>query len=96
MLSEIGHSMPSPPVIFEDNKGCISYGKRSLNASAMKHLDLKYNMLRQNIKRNRIKLERVPTAINIADILTKPLTRKKFEELRALLGVASLPRNFRL
>ena len=93
MLSEIGHYMPSPPVILENNQGCIIYGKRSLNASAMKHLDLKYNMLRQNIKRNRIKLERIPTAINIADILTKPLTRNKFEELRSLLGVASLPRN---
>jgi hypothetical protein len=62
----------------------------------MKHLDLKYNMLRQNIKRNRIKLKRVPTAINIADIVTKSLTRNKFEGLRILLGVAALPRKFRL
>jgi hypothetical protein len=35
MLHEIGFPMTSPLIIFEDNQGCISYGKRSVNQSSM-------------------------------------------------------------
>ena len=50
MLQEIGLPMSLPLIILEDNQGCISYGKRTVNQSSMKHIDLKYNFLKEEIK----------------------------------------------
>jgi hypothetical protein len=91
MLSEIGLPMTSPLIIFEDNQGCISYGKRSLNQSAMKHIDLKYHFLQEEIQRGTFELQRVPSSDNIADIFTKALAKPKFMELRQRLNVVPVP-----
>ena len=91
MLHEIGFPMDSPTVIFEDNQGCISYGKRSVNQSSMKHIDLKYNFLRQEIQRGTFDLRRVPSSQNIADIFTKALAKPQFQELRKRLNIVPVP-----
>ena len=83
--------MQSPLIIFEDNQGCISYGKLSLNQSSMKHIDLKYHFLREEISNGVIELKRVELARNIADIFTKALPAPHFLELRALLNIQKVP-----
>jgi hypothetical protein len=91
MLHEIGFPMSEPLIIFEDNQGCISYGKRSISQSSMKHIDLKYNFLREEIQRGVFDLQRVPTSSNIADIFTKALAKPRFQELRHRLNIAPVP-----
>ncbi|XXQ31350.1 Reverse transcriptase Ty1/copia-type domain-containing protein [Plasmodiophora brassicae] len=60
--------VPDPIVIFEDNNGCISYGTRSVNTSTMKHIDVKYHFLREEIAKGTVDLRRVSTSENVADI----------------------------
>jgi len=44
-------------------------------------------ILRDNVEKNLIKLEFINTELQIADIFTKPLCRKRFEILRSKLGM---------
>ena len=58
----------------------------------MKHIDLKYHFLREEIANKTLELQRVQSANNIADIFTKALARVKFQKFRDGLNVESVPR----
>ncbi|GJS97187.1 retrovirus-related pol polyprotein from transposon TNT 1-94 [Tanacetum coccineum] len=48
---------------------------------------LTHHFLRDNVQKGHISIEKVPSADNIADILTKPLKRELFNYLRLGLGM---------
>jgi hypothetical protein len=92
ILTELEYPIDGPLIIFEDNQGCVSYGKRRLNQSSMKHIDLKYHFLREEIANLTLELQRVPSADNIADVFTKALAKPTFQKFRDGLNVQSIPR----
>ena len=51
-----------------------------------KHIDIKYHYIRDMVQRGEVKLQYVATDEHIADVLTKPLARVKFEYFREKLG----------
>ena len=56
----------------------------------IRHVDLRRNFVREAVEAALVKLEWLPTALQLADILTKALDRNTFETLRAhLLGEAT-------
>ena len=50
-----------------------------------KHIDINYNYIRDMVQRGAEKLQYVVTKEQIADVLTKPLARVKFEYFREKL-----------
>ena len=52
-----------------------------------KHIEIKYHYIRDMVQRGAVKLLYVATEEHIADVLTKPLARRKFEYFRERLGV---------
>ena len=52
-----------------------------------KHIEIKYHYIRDMVQRVEVKLQYVVTDEQIADVLTKPLARVKFEYFRENLGV---------
>ena len=52
-----------------------------------KHIDIWHHFIRDHLKKGDISLEWVPTEDMTADILTKPLDRKRFMALRNHLGI---------
>ena len=52
-----------------------------------KHIEIKYHYIRDMVQRGVVKLLYVATKEYIADVLTKPLARLKFEYFREKLGV---------
>ena len=52
-----------------------------------KHIDIKYHYIRDMVQRGAVKLQYVATEEQIADMLTRPLARVKFEYFRENLGV---------
>ena len=52
-----------------------------------KHIDVRLHFVRDIISRDVIKVEKISTLINPADILTKPVPVSKFEEALNLLNV---------
>jgi hypothetical protein len=60
-----------------------------------KHIEIRYHFTRDMMQRGDIKLQCVGTDEQVADVLTKPLSRVKFEHFRDKLGIVrkDLPRN---
>ena len=52
-----------------------------------KHIEIKYHYIRDMVQRGVVKLQYVATDEHIADVLTNPLARVKFEYFREKLGV---------
>jgi hypothetical protein len=59
-----------------------------------KHIEIWYHFIRDMVQRGTIKLHYVGTDEQVVDVLTKPLSRVKFEHFRDKLGVVrkDLPR----
>ena len=55
-----------------------------------KHIEIKYHYIRDMVQRGLVKLQYVVTGEHIADVLTKPLARLKFEYFREKLGVLQI------
>jgi hypothetical protein len=52
-----------------------------------KHIEIRYHYIRDMVQKGAVKLQYVATDEKIADVLTKPLSRVKFEYFRDKLGV---------
>ncbi len=87
MNSPIATSQPLPPsTIFEDNASCISLAHQETQlCPRTKHIALKFHHFRDYVLNGSLVIEKVPTTINWADIITKPLTQYVHERLRRLI-----------
>ena len=56
-----------------------------------KHMEMRYHYLRDMVQRRAISLRYIPTDEQTADVLTKPLSKTKFEYFRDKLGVVRIP-----
>lgn len=81
LLSEFKIVNADTVTIFEDNQSCIHSLKR-WEHKRMKHIDIKYNFLRDLVDRDILRVKYVRTDEQIADILTKSLNASKFVYLR--------------
>ena len=52
-----------------------------------KHIEINYHYIKDMVQRGAVKLQYVAMEDQIADVLTKPLDRVKFEYFREKLGV---------
>ena len=66
----------------EDNQGAICIAKNPVAHSRTKHIDIRYHYIRETLCDKIIELEYCPTEHMIADLLTKPLHKGRFELLR--------------
>lgn len=73
-------------LIYEDNNGCIVIAKNE-SYKLSKHIDVHYHRIRDDVKDGVIKLCKIHTDDQIADILTKSLETTKFVKFRSLLGL---------
>ena len=65
-------------VAYEDNDGCTAMANAQKPTSRTRHIDIKYFALCEWVEQDLILLERIDTSINIADHLTKILSRTLF------------------
>ena len=89
LLTELGH--PQGPVPFyEDNMAVIQLMVKSdFNfQTKSKHVRVRYDFLKEQVREGKIVFVYLPTDLQLADILTKPLLGEKFIYFRdSLLGV---------
>lgn len=87
VLKDCNIGLEGPTVLHEDNQGAIAMSKNP-ETRRTKHIDVKYNFIREKVENGDIQLCYVPTSEQKADILTKSLSRDKLEVLRAKLGMS--------
>lgn len=75
------------PVLKVDNKSAISLANNPVFHERSKHIDTRIHFIRDCVQCGDIQLEYVKTEEQVADLLTKPLARQRFNELRDRIGV---------
>jgi hypothetical protein len=87
LLLELGYSQPSATVIHEDNRGCISLASQVATNHRSRHIDIRHHFLRHYVHNKTVELKYQRTKFMVADILTKPVPKALFQNLRSgLLG----------
>ena len=74
-------------LIYEDNQSCIKLTKNDSNHGRMKHVDIKYHFVKDQVEKGEVAVKYCKTEEMIADILTKSLGKAQFVYLRNLMGV---------
>jgi hypothetical protein len=87
LLTEFGFQVNEPSILRIDNQSAISVSKNPEHHGRMKHLDLRYYWLRDQVNIGVITPLYVPTEEMPADLLTKSLARVKVEKFRRMMGV---------
>jgi hypothetical protein len=84
-LFELGFQQKEPTTLYEDNQSTIKLIGKPGNGNKTKHIDLRFNFIREQVAQGNIQIEYLPTTEMISDILTKPLGTSAFVYLRSLL-----------
>jgi len=71
--------------IYEDNASCVALAHSEGTKVHTKHISLKWHRFKDHIKSGEIKVVKVDSNLNWADIFTKPLSKTKHESLRKLI-----------
>ena len=70
-----------------DNQSCIKLSENPVDHDRSKHIDIRYHYIRDMVQKGAVKLQYLSTDEQTTYILTKPLSRVKFEYFRDKLGV---------
>jgi hypothetical protein len=74
-------------VILCDNQSCIKMTENPVFQDRSKHIEIHYHFIRDMVQRGALKLQYISTDEQVADVLTKPLSRVKFEHFRDKLCI---------
>jgi len=78
LFSEIEPSLSRMPVkLLIDKQSAMSLAKNATFHDRTKHIAICHHYIREKVDKGEIVLEYLPTAEQVADILTKPLSREK-------------------
>ncbi len=65
--------MPSPFPMLSDNDSSLTIANSQSNSPHLKHIDIRYHFIREQLKANTFSTHWIPTRSMTADVLTKPL-----------------------
>lgn len=86
VLKDLGVNI-SKFIVWEDNMGCINIIKNPSNNRRVKHIDLKYHFISEQVANEKLEIKYIDSKHQVADILTKGLNKYQFEILRNELGL---------
>lgn len=79
-----------PVTLIVDNKSAINLAKNPVAHGRSKHIETRFHFLRDQVSKNKLRLQFCRTDEQVADVLTKALKKQAFLKLRKSLGVRSL------
>ena len=88
-ISDLGviPSASGPMKIFCENIGAISLAEESRFHKRTKHVKRRFNSIHDQVKEGDIEIFKIHTDLNVADPLTKPLSRAKHDQHQDSMGV---------
>ncbi|WVZ90939.1 hypothetical protein U9M48_037189 [Paspalum notatum var. saurae] len=89
LLGDIIGVTASPLMLKMDNQSAIALSKNPVLHDTSKYIDTKFHFIRECAEKGDINIEFAGTQEQVANILTKPLGRKAFQELRGRIGLSS-------
>ena len=87
LLTDLGVKQSLPPTLFCDNTGATYLCANPVYHSRMKHVALDYHFVHEQVSDGSLKVLHINSHDQLADALTKPLSRSPFLRLRSNIGV---------
>ena len=87
LLMDLNLNPCNATTLMEDNQSAIAIARNPVAHTRTKHIDIRYHYVREAVQEGTIDICYCPSADMIADILTKPLSRERFEKLRLQMGM---------
>lgn len=85
LINDFNLFCTGPIIMHVDNQATITICNAPESNRRVKHTDIKFNFIKQNIENSIINIKYVQTGEQQADILTKPLCKEKFIYFRGKL-----------
>ena len=76
-----------PLTLWCDNTGAIAQAKEPRSHSRSKHIERKYHVIRDFVEKGYIAMQKIPSADNVADPLTKPLAQAVLDRHLEKMGI---------
>jgi hypothetical protein len=73
-----------------DNKSAIALMKNPVLHGHSKHIQVKYHLVQESVEAGLIEVEFIRSEEQLGDILTKPLGKTKFHEVRSKIGLIDI------
>ena len=84
-MDKVGYSQLKPAILYNDNSGAILLMQNTKNNIKVKHINIRYHYIREQVEEGDIEVHRVASANNIANIFMKQLPRVAFQRHCAAL-----------
>ncbi|KAL0544329.1 hypothetical protein IC582_019442 [Cucumis melo] len=81
-------SIAKPLRIFCDNSAAVFFSKNDKYSKGAKHMELKYFAVKEEVQKQRVSIEHISTKLMIADLLTKGLLPKTFNDHIERMGIS--------
>ena len=93
LLERLGLAQQAPTPVYEDNNACIEWGNNVIGGrERAKHIDIRKHFAHETIQNGHMRLIRVPTASQLADILTKGLHAPQWQAcIEGILSSRMIP-----
>lgn len=89
LFFELGVTITTTPTIYCDNIGATYLAANPVFYSRMKHLALDYHFVRQHVQSGQLRVSHASSQDQLADALTKPLPRARFQSLCVKIRLSS-------
>lgn len=76
-------------IVYCDSQSAIDLSKNTMYHARTKHIDVRYHWLRLAVEEKAFRLQKIHTDRNAADMLTKVVSKEKFELCVKLVGMGS-------
>ena len=90
-LFDVGYPCQAPTKIRCDNKGAVSLTANPIRHRANKHIDIRHHYVRELVDRKKVTIIWTSSQNMVADIMTKPIPKVKFEQWRSVLFGHGIP-----
>ncbi|XP_003377800.1 conserved hypothetical protein [Trichinella spiralis] len=77
-------------ILHSDNQSALKLARNPVYHARTKHIDIRYNFIREGAERKDVELRYLPTEQMVADILTKGLFKPKQEKCISEMGLGNL------
>ena len=82
-------TVPKPIKLLCDNAAAVFFSKKNKSGSRSKHIDIKYLVVRENVRESKIIIEHIGTLLMVADPMTKGLPPKLYKSHVDRMGLVN-------
>ena len=93
LIAEVVGSECKKVTVWIDNKSAIALTKNPVFHRRSKHIHRRFHFIHECVENEQMEVEHVSGSEQKANILTKPLGRLKFKEMRSLIGVEDVKKS---